>query len=82
MTTTTYNVILGIAVLVAVVFIAVIYITGKGDAMSSGGGSIRTSFKGKASIEDQIAKVTYIIAAIFMVLMLALDIVGSKVFAA
>jgi protein translocase SecG subunit len=75
-----YNILLWVAVVLAVVFVAVIYVTGKGDAMSSGGGSIRTSFKGKASIEDQIAKVTYIMAAVFMALMIALDIVGNKVF--
>jgi protein translocase SecG subunit len=80
MNQTVYNVLLGVAVFVAVIFIAIIYITGKGDAMSSGGGSIRTSFKGKASVEDQIAKVTYIIAAVFMVLMIALDVVGNKIF--
>lgn len=80
MNQTVYNVLLGVAVFVAVIFIAIIYITGKGDAMSGGGGSIRTSFKGKASVEDQIAKVTYIIAAVFMVLMIALDVVGNKIF--
>ncbi|MCE9557944.1 MAG: preprotein translocase subunit SecG [Armatimonadetes bacterium] len=80
MNQTVYNVLLGVALFVSILFIVMIYVTGKGDAMSSGGGGIRTSFKGKASIEDQIAKVTYIMGAVFMTLLIALDFIGNRIF--
>lgn len=74
-----YNVLLWVAIILSVAFIALIYVTGKGDAMSSSG-SIRTTFKGKASVEDQIAKLTYIMAFVFIALMIVLDLVATKAF--
>ncbi|MBL8087372.1 MAG: preprotein translocase subunit SecG [Chthonomonas sp.] len=72
-----YNVLLSVAVLVAVLFIILVIITGKGDAMS-GGGSIRTTYKGKQSIEDQIGRMTMMLGIGFMGLMLILDVVNSR----
>jgi len=66
-----------IAIIVAIVFAALVLITGKGDAMS-GGGSVRTSFKGKASFDDYMSKLTLILGASFFVLMLLIDGVGTR----
>lgn len=73
-----YNFVLAVAVLVAILFVLLIFFTSKGDAMSGGGGSIRTSFKGKASFDDQVSKLAVILGASFMVLMLTLDILASQ----
>ena len=73
-----YNIILGIAVIVAILFVLLIFFTSKGDAMSGGGGAIRTSFKGKASFDDQVSRIAVILGASFMVLMLLLDVLASK----
>lgn len=73
-----YNILLAIGILVAVVFSALVFITGKGDAMS-GGGSIRTSFKGKASFDDTMSKLTLILGISFMALMLLVDVVGNRI---
>lgn len=75
-----YFILLGVAVLVAVLFIAIVLITGKGDAMSGGGGAVRTTFKGKASFDDQMFKYTVGLAGVFMALMVILDIIAEKVF--
>lgn len=75
-----YNILVVFAVIVAVVFIMLIFVTGKGDAMSSGGGSIRTTFKGKASIDEQIQVVALALGGIFVALMLLLDFVGQRTF--
>lgn len=68
----TYQVLLWLGILVALVFSVLVILTGKGDAMS-GGGSIRTSYKGKASFDDQVSNWTLYLGATFMVLMLAID---------
>jgi len=73
-----YNVLLAIGLLVAVVFSVLIYLTGKGDAMS-GGTSVRTTFKGKASFDDFVSKLTLILGISFMVLMLIIDSLGNKI---
>jgi preprotein translocase subunit SecG len=73
-----YNVLLAIGLIVAVVFSVLIYLTGKGDAMS-GGSSVRTSFKGKASFDDFVSKMTLILGISFMVLMLIIDSLGNKI---
>lgn len=73
---TLYVVTLVIAVIVAVAFSALIFITGKGDAMS-GGGQVRTTFKGRATFDDQISKVTLIMGIGFMALMLILDVMAQ-----
>ncbi|CAN5416702.1 hypothetical protein BH11ARM2_BH11ARM2_15440 [soil metagenome] len=71
-----YNIVMGIGLLVAVVFSALVLITGKGDAMSGGGSGVRTTFKGKASVDDQISKMTLFLGIGFMALMLVIDIIG------
>jgi len=68
---------MAIGILVAVLFTALILLTGKGDAMS-GGGSVRTTFKGKASFDDQISRVTLYLGIGFMVLMLVIDVLGTN----
>jgi preprotein translocase subunit SecG len=77
---TVYYIVLGLAVAVAVVFALLIFVTGKGDAMSGGGGSIRTTFKGRATFDDAISKVTLYLGAAFITLMLGLDWLGTQVF--
>ena len=75
---TAYNVLLFLAILIAIVFSVLVLITGKGDAMS-GGGSVRTSFKGKASFDDYMSKLTLILGASFFVLMLLIDGVSNRI---
>lgn len=70
-----YWVLLTVAIIVAIVFSGLILLTGKGDAMS-GGGSVRTSFKGKASFDDQISRWTLYLGVGFMALMLGIDMLS------
>jgi preprotein translocase subunit SecG len=42
----------------------------------SGGGSVRTSFKGKASFDDQISRWTLYLGVGFMALMLGIDMLS------
>ncbi len=77
---TAYYVLLGLAVIVAFIFIVIVVITGKGDAMSGGGGAVRTTFKGKASFDDQMFKYTVGLAGVFMFLMVVLDILSRRAF--
>ncbi len=74
-----YRVTLGLGILVAVVFALLVFVTGKGDAMS-GGGSIRTTYKGKASIDDMISKMTLYLGIGFMAIMLGLDVLGNRLY--
>jgi preprotein translocase subunit SecG len=53
-------------------------VTGKGDAMSGGGGSVRTTFKGKASFDDYMSRLTLILGAAFFVLMLLIDGISNR----
>lgn len=69
-----YWVLLTVAIIVAIVFSGLILLTGKGDAMS--GGSVRTSFKGKASFDDQISRWTLYLGVGFMALMLGIDMLS------
>ena len=71
-----YFVFLVLGILVAIPFIAIVMITGKGDAMS-GGGSVRTSFRGKASFDDIMSRYTLILGVAFMVLMILVDAIGN-----
>lgn len=73
---TAYTVFLILGVLVAIPFIAIVMLTGKGDAMS-GGGSVRTSFRGKASFDDIMSRYTLILGATFMLLMILIDAIGN-----
>jgi protein translocase SecG subunit len=74
-----YNLFLGIAVIVALLFAALVFITGKGDAMSGGGG-IRTTYKGKASFDDLMSRMTLICGISFLVLMIVIDAISNKTF--
>lgn len=71
-----YNLLLVVGVLVAIVFSALVLLTGKGDAMSGGGG-VRTTYKGKASFDDQISRVTLILLIAFMALTLLIAFAGK-----
>ena len=73
-----YNILLVLGIIVAIAFTGLVFLTGKGDAMSGGSSSVRTSFKGKASFDDQISKVTFILGGVFMVIMLVLDLLAAK----
>ena len=73
-----YNILLGLGMVVAIVFTLIVFITGKGDAMSGGAGSVRTTFKGKASFDDQMSKFTIYLGMGFMALMLVLDFLAHK----
>jgi len=73
-----YNILLVLGIIVAIAFTGLVFLTGKGDAMSGGSSSVRTSFKGKASFDDQISKVTFILGGVFMALMLVLDLLAAK----
>lgn len=72
-----YNILLFLAMIVAIVFGLLVLITGKGDAMS-GGGSVRTTFKGKASFDDFMSRLTLILGAAFFALMLLIDGVSNR----
>lgn len=73
-----YNVLMVIGVLLAVAFSALVFLTGKGDAMS-GGGSVRTSFKGKDSFDDIISRVTLYTGVGFMALMVAINAISNHI---
>lgn len=72
-----YNILVVIAVLVAIAFSLLVLVTGKGDAMG-GGGSVRTTFKGKASFDDIMSKWTLAMGVSFMALILVVDVVAKR----
>ncbi|MER3496822.1 MAG: hypothetical protein C4320_08715 [Armatimonadota bacterium] len=72
-----YSILIGLSVIIAIVFTLLVLLTGKGDAMSGGGG-VRTSFKGKASFDDIMSKWTLYIGVSFMALVLVVDFVSRK----
>jgi preprotein translocase subunit SecG len=72
-----YTSLLVLGFIVAVLFAALVFITGKGDAMS-GSGSVRTTFKGKASFDDYMSRLSLALGLAFMVIMLALDVIASR----
>ena len=74
---TLYTISIVVGMIVAVVFSALVFLTGKGDAMS-GGSSVRTTFKGKASFDDFMSKVTLYLGISFMALMLIIDVIGHQ----
>ncbi|MHB8637244.1 MAG: hypothetical protein ACYC96_12315 [Fimbriimonadaceae bacterium] len=73
-----YNILLGLGLFVAFVFGALVLLTGKGDAMSGGGG-VRTTFKGKASFDDYMTRILLGLGVAFMAVLLLIDIVGNKI---
>lgn len=72
-----YKILFGLSIVVAVLFAALVFLTGKGDAMSGGGG-IRTTYKGKANFDDFVSRLTLILGVSFMALMLIIDAIGNK----
>lgn len=74
---TLYVILLTIGLIVAIAFSLLVFTTGKGDAMG-GGGSVRTTFKGKASFDDTISRITLYLGISFMVVMLLLDTVQNR----
>lgn len=75
-----YRILQGVAVFVALSFVALVFMTGKGDAMSGGASGVRTTFRGKASFDDQISRVTLMLGGGFMVLMLVLDFIAHRLY--
>lgn len=66
-----------LGVVVALVFSALVFLTGKGDAMG-GGSSVRTTFKGKAGFDDFMSRLTLYMGVGFMALMLIIDVIGHR----
>ncbi len=71
-----YRVLLTLGLIVAIGFAVLVFATGKGDAMG-GGTNVRTSFKGKASFDDVISRLTLYLGVSFMAIMLILDAVSN-----
>ncbi len=78
--TVLYNVLLGVSVFVAILFTGLVFLTGKGDAMSGGAGSVRTTFRGKASFDDQVSRLTIGLGGAFMFVMIVMDVVAHNAF--
>jgi preprotein translocase subunit SecG len=72
-----YNILLAVGILVAVVFALLVFVTGKGDAMSGGSG-VRTTFKGKANFDDFVSRLTLYLGVGFMAIMLIVDVLGNN----
>lgn len=75
---TLFFVLLGLAVLIALIFVGLVIVTGKGDAMSGGGG-VRTTYKGRATIEDMISRMTLGLGIGFMAIMFILDVISHRI---
>ncbi len=75
---TAFFILLGLAVVIALLFVGLVIVTGKGDAMSGGGG-VRTTYKGRATIEDMISRLTLGLGIGFMVVMFLLDIISHRI---
>lgn len=73
-----YNIVMVLGAIVALAFAVLVFLTGKGDAMSGGSSSVRTTFKGKASFDDFISKLTLILGGSFLALMLVLDTLANR----
>lgn len=74
---TLYTISIVLGMIVALIFSALVFLTGKGDAMG-GGSSVRTTFKGKASFDDFMSKLTLYLGIGFMGLMLLIDVLGHQ----
>lgn len=72
-----YNILLVLGVIVAVGFSGLVFLTGKGDAMSGGSG-VRTTFKGKASFDDYMSRLVLILGLSFLLIMLAMDVIAQR----
>jgi protein translocase SecG subunit len=74
-----YKVAMGLGIVVSIVFSLLVFATGKGDAMSGGGGSVRTTFKGKASFDDMMSRWTLYLGVFFIALMLVINVIGNNI---
>lgn len=74
---TFYQLLLILGFIVAGLFSLIVLFTGKGDAMS-GGGSVRTTFKGKASFDDIMSRIAFGFGIAFMAITLLLNAVASR----
>lgn len=74
---TLYQILMVLGVIVAVLFAGLVFLTGKGDAMSGGSG-VRTTFKGKASFDDYMSRLVLILGSAFLVIMLAMDVIAQR----
>ncbi|MEZ0327270.1 MAG: preprotein translocase subunit SecG [Fimbriimonas sp.] len=72
-----YNIAVGAGLLVAILFSVLVIITGKGDAMS-GGGSVRTTFKGKAGFDDIMSRWTLFLGIGFLLMMVLIDAISNR----
>lgn len=70
-----------LALFSAVAFALLVLVTGKGDAMS-GGGSVRTTYKGKATFDDIMSKATLYLGIAFMGLVLLYNVFSVRATAA
>ncbi|HLO99680.1 MAG TPA: preprotein translocase subunit SecG, partial [Fimbriimonas sp.] len=70
-----------LALISAVAFALLVLLTGKGDAMS-GGGSVRTTYKGKATFDDIMSKATLYLGISFMGLVLLYNVFSVRATAA
>lgn len=70
-----------LALVSAVAFALLVLVTGKGDAMS-GGGSVRTTYKGKATFDDIMSKATLYLGIAFMGLVLLYNVFSTRAAAA
>ncbi len=73
-----YKILMGIEVFVALLLTAIIFVTGKGDAMSSGASGVRTTFRGKASFDDKVARVVVGLGCTFILLAIILDVMAKN----
>jgi preprotein translocase subunit SecG len=75
---TLYNIVFVIAIIIAAVFAALIFLTSKGDAMS-GGSNVRTTFKGKAGFDDFVSRLVIYLAIAFVSVMIVMDALSGRV---
>jgi preprotein translocase subunit SecG len=75
---TAYNILTVLAAVIAAGFIVIVLITGKADAMSGGGGGVRTNFKGKASFEDFVNRILLALASAWVILVVALNVIAHQ----
>lgn len=74
-----YMILLAIAIILAIVYTVLVLITSKGDAMSGTTSSVRTSFKGKASFDDQMSKLVFYLGGAMLLIILILDNVSNHI---
>jgi len=72
-----YNFLIVLGIVIAVAYTVLVMITSKGDAMSGGSSSIRTTFKGKAGFDDIMSKILLYLGLSFLALMVIVDYAGN-----